>query len=74
MITHDFFVVPKLEVILYNMVFVFLDIVLIKETLLDLGKVPCDDELASRCNDRILLLTFTGIKPNKRRYDSLISE
>lgn len=47
-ITHNFFIVAKFEVVLDNAVFVFLDLISIKMALLNLLKVPCYDKLASR--------------------------
>lgn len=60
--TCNFFVITEFKVILNNMVFIFFDFILIL-ALLDLGQIPCNDELSGRCDDGILLLAFNLIEP-----------
>lgn len=70
-ISHDFFVVAKLEVVLDYMIFVLLDFVLVNFAFLDLGQIPGNDELSTRSNDRILILAFDEVEP--RGYSENIS-
>ena len=54
--SHNFVVVPELEVILYNLAFIFLDFILVQKSSLHLCKVPRNDIGTSGCNDSTLSL------------------
>jgi len=60
---YNLFVISKLEVVLNDPVFVFLDFVTIQLTLLDFTEVPGNHELACRSHDGIFLLAFALVKP-----------
>lgn len=60
--THNLLVVAKLEVILHDMIFVFLDFISIKKSSLHFREVPRDNELSSGGNDGILLLTLALVE------------
>jgi len=63
--THNLFVIAELEVILYDMIFVLLDLILLKFALLNLRKVPSNNILPSRRNNCILFQIFALVKPKK---------
>ena len=54
--SHNFVVVPELEVILYNLTFIFLDFILVQKSSLHLCKVPRNDIGTSRCDNGTLSL------------------
>jgi len=56
------FIVPELEIVLHDHVFVFLDLILVKVSLLNLREVPCDDILPRRCDNGILFLPLALIE------------
>ena len=67
--TYNFFIIAKLEVVLHDLIFIFLDFVMIEFAFLDFRKVPSNNILPSRGHDGVLLLTFPLVEPVKCRSE-----
>lgn len=59
---HDLLIVTKLEIVLHHIVLILLNLVFVKLAFLHFGKVPSDDVLTSRRDNRIFYLSSL-VKP-----------